>query len=92
MKAYLITTGTLFALLALAHLVRTLAEWQRLADDPWFVLEGPVIGIAPARFLSERGACFASRRARDGKVGVRATLIWICTRAGEPQPMRDLAA
>ena len=46
MKAYLITTGTLFALLALAHLVRTIGEWQRLAADPWFVLEGPAIGVA----------------------------------------------
>lgn len=46
MKAYLITTGTLFALLALAHLPRTIVEWPRLATDPWFVLEGPVIGVA----------------------------------------------
>jgi hypothetical protein len=48
MKAYLITTGMLFALLALAHLLRTIAEWPRLAADPWFVLEGPVIGVAAA--------------------------------------------
>lgn len=48
MKAYLITTGALFALLGLAHLLRTLAEWSRLASDPWFVLEGPVVGIAAA--------------------------------------------
>jgi hypothetical protein len=46
MKAYLITTGALFALLALAHLLRTIAEWPRLAADPWFVLEGPGIGVA----------------------------------------------
>jgi hypothetical protein len=48
MKAYLITTGTLFALLALAHLVLTIAEWRRLTADPWFILQGPVIGIAAA--------------------------------------------
>jgi hypothetical protein len=47
MKAYLITTGTLFALLALAHLVRTIAEWQRLVD-PWFVVQGPGIGVIAA--------------------------------------------
>jgi hypothetical protein len=45
MKAYLVTTGTLFAFLALAHLLRTAAEWRRLVADPWFVLEGPVLGI-----------------------------------------------
>jgi hypothetical protein len=48
MKAYLITTGTLFALLALAHLLRTVAEWPRLASDPWFILQGPGIGVAAA--------------------------------------------
>ena len=45
MKAYLITTGLLFALLALAHLLRTIAEWSRLAEDPWFLVQGPGIGI-----------------------------------------------
>jgi hypothetical protein len=47
-KAYLITTGSLFALLALAHLVRTILEWQRLAVDPWFILQGPGIGLFAA--------------------------------------------
>ena len=45
MKAYLITTGTLFTLLASAHFLRTFAEWSRLGADPWFVLEGPGIGV-----------------------------------------------
>jgi hypothetical protein len=40
MKAYLITTGTLFTLLALLHLWLTITHWQRLAD-PGFVVEGP---------------------------------------------------
>ena len=48
MKLYLITTGALFALLALAHLVRTVAEWSRLTTDPWFLLEGPGIGVVAA--------------------------------------------
>jgi hypothetical protein len=48
MKAYLITTGTVFALLALAHLLRTIAEWPRLTTDPGFLLEVPGIGIAAA--------------------------------------------
>ena len=38
MKAYLITTGTVFALITLAHLARILAEGARLATDPLFML------------------------------------------------------
>ena len=45
MKAYLLTTGALFALLAVAHVLRTIAEWPRLTTDPWFILEVPGIGI-----------------------------------------------
>jgi hypothetical protein len=48
MKAYLITTGALFALLALVHLWRTIAEWPRLSTNPWFLLEGPGIGLVAA--------------------------------------------
>jgi len=32
MKAYLLTTGSLFALLALAHLLLTIAEWPPPGD------------------------------------------------------------
>jgi hypothetical protein len=38
MKAYLITTGTVFALIVLAHLWRAFAEGAHMATDPWFVL------------------------------------------------------
>ena len=48
MKAYLITTGTLFGLIALAHVLRTIVEWSRLAEDPWFYLEGPGLGAVAA--------------------------------------------
>jgi hypothetical protein len=47
-RAYLITTGVFFGLLALAHLLRTIAEWSRLATDPWFILVGPGIGVVAA--------------------------------------------
>jgi len=47
-KLYLMTTGILFALLALAHVLRTIAEWQRLAADPGFIVEGPGIGLVAA--------------------------------------------
>ena len=44
MKAYLTVSGGVFALVALAHVLRTIAEWSRLARDPWFVLVGPGVG------------------------------------------------
>jgi high-affinity Fe2+/Pb2+ permease len=48
MKSYLVTTGTLFGLLAAAHVLRTLAERGRLAADPGFLVEGPGIGLVAA--------------------------------------------
>jgi hypothetical protein len=48
MKVYLITTGTIFAVLAVAHVLRTIAEWPRLTTDPWFLVEGPGIGMIAA--------------------------------------------
>jgi len=37
MKSYVITTGTIFGLITLAHLVRVLFEPQQ-ATDPFFIL------------------------------------------------------
>ena len=48
MKLYLIITGGLFGLLALAHVLRTIAEWPRLTAQPSFIIEGPGIGIVAA--------------------------------------------
>jgi hypothetical protein len=36
MKAYLITTGTVFALIAVAHVARMIAESSQMRE-PWFV-------------------------------------------------------
>jgi hypothetical protein len=47
-KAYLITTGSIFGLIAVAHAARTVAEAGRLAADPWFYLEGPGLGLVAA--------------------------------------------
>jgi hypothetical protein len=44
-KFYLIVTGSLFGLLAAAHLLRTILEWQRLTTDAWFIVQGPGIGL-----------------------------------------------
>ena len=38
MKAYVMTTGVVFALLTLAHLLRIIMEWPHLAKDPFFLL------------------------------------------------------
>ena len=48
MKPYVVTTGAIFAVLALAHILRTIAEWPRLSTDPWFIVEGPGIGVLAA--------------------------------------------
>jgi hypothetical protein len=37
MKAYVVTTGTVFGLLALAHVLRMIGEDARLATDPFYV-------------------------------------------------------
>jgi len=38
MKAYLITTGTVFGLITIAHVWRVIAESTALVRDPWFIL------------------------------------------------------
>ncbi|MDQ6652788.1 MAG: hypothetical protein M3Y84_08580 [Acidobacteriota bacterium] len=38
MKAYVMTTGAVFGLLTLVHLLRILAEGLHLATDPLYVL------------------------------------------------------
>jgi hypothetical protein len=48
MKGYLVTTAVIFGLLALAHVMRTVSEWSRIATDPGFLLEGPGIGLLAA--------------------------------------------
>ena len=38
MKAYVVTTGILFGLLTLAHVLRIAYESRALASDPWYML------------------------------------------------------
>jgi hypothetical protein len=38
MKAYLLTTGTLFGVLVLVHVWRAIDTEPELATDPWYVL------------------------------------------------------
>ena len=64
MKAYLVITGSLFGLLALAHVARTIAEWSRLGVDPWFALQGPGIGVIAAALSFWAWRLLWSRRTR----------------------------
>ena len=38
MRAYLWTTGTVFALLTITHVVIATMEWPARARDPWFLV------------------------------------------------------
>ena len=38
MRLYVLTTGVIFALLAVAHLFRVFHEAHQLASDPWFLI------------------------------------------------------
>jgi len=38
MKAYVMTTGVAFGLLALAHIARVIEEGSQLITNPWWVL------------------------------------------------------
>ncbi|MDX6444524.1 MAG: hypothetical protein QOH71_1598 [Blastocatellia bacterium] len=38
MKAYVMTTGVVFALLTLAHLLRIMVEWPHVVREPLFLL------------------------------------------------------
>ena len=50
MKAYLLTTGTIFGLFAAAHVVELIAEWRPPASDPWFVIGISLIIVVSAAF------------------------------------------
>ena len=57
MKTYVMTTGTIFALIALAHVARLFAESTRLARDPFFVALTLVsAGLSVWAFRLVRGA------------------------------------
>jgi hypothetical protein len=61
MKSYLMTTGSLFALVAFAHLLRTIAEWSRM-PDPGFLLEGPGLGLLAAALSAWAWRLFRASR------------------------------
>jgi hypothetical protein len=38
MKAYVVTSGSVFGLLVIAHIWRVIEEGPALARDPWYIL------------------------------------------------------
>jgi len=48
MKAYLITTGSIFGLIAFLHVLRSIAEWHLLATDPVSFLAMAGLGVLAA--------------------------------------------
>ena len=59
MKAYVITTGAVFGLLALAHVLRIAGEDARLAADPFYM----AITVAAAGLCA--WSVFVLRRMKD---------------------------
>jgi hypothetical protein len=62
MRAYLLTTGTIFGLFAAEHLIVLVRRWDHLMSDPWFVLGAGAIFLVTAglagwafRLVARRG-------------------------------------
>src|SRR5439155_3782474 len=52
-KAYLLTTGTIFGLFSLGHIVELITRWQSPASDPWFMGGMALIVVLSAALRSE---------------------------------------
>jgi len=50
MKAYLVTTGTVFGLIALMHLWRAIEEWHLVQTRPGYFFSMAALGIVAAAF------------------------------------------
>jgi hypothetical protein len=48
MKAYLGTTGVLFALVTVLHVARSVEMWHLFASEPWFVAGYALLTLATA--------------------------------------------
>jgi uncharacterized protein len=47
-NAYLIATATIFGLIAVMHLLKSIAEWRQLETDPWYFLGMAALGVLAA--------------------------------------------
>ena len=59
MKAYVLTTGVIFGVVTLAHVLRIVYESRALASDPWYLLM-----TTAAAALSVWACLLIGRRAR----------------------------
>jgi hypothetical protein len=66
MKAYVVTTGSLFGLLALAHVWQIIDQWPRILHDPSDLLEA-TIGLVAAGLCLWALRLLRSRAARDAQ-------------------------
>jgi len=48
MKAYLVTTGALFGLIAIMHLLKAVADRQHMTTDPWGFFGMAALGLLAA--------------------------------------------
>ncbi len=48
MKAYLLTTGTIFGLMAIMHVLRSISEWQSLKTNPVEFISMAALGALAA--------------------------------------------
>ena len=64
MKAYLVTTGTIFGLLAVMHLLRAIEEHSLMTTDPGYFLSMGALGIVAAA-LSVWAWCLLRRQFRS---------------------------
>jgi len=48
MKAYLVITGALFGLIAVMHLLKSIAERSAFTTDPWYYLGTSALGVVAA--------------------------------------------
>ena len=48
MKAYLLTSGTIFGVIAILHGLRSIFEWRMLATDPVSFLGMAALGVLAA--------------------------------------------
>jgi hypothetical protein len=60
MKPYVVSTGAIFALIALLHVVHAVNDWSRAAIDPGSYLFQAALGLLAAGLAA--WACYLLRR------------------------------
>jgi hypothetical protein len=63
MKAYLVVTGTVFGLIALMHLLKSINDWPTVTTDPWGYVGMSALGVVAAALSAWAWALLCRRRA-----------------------------